>query len=235
MKNIKYIIGKILHYLGFVLMMVIVVYLLFWINNYRYFIYALIIAVIIFLLKKSSKTGWKAKGGDFLMILALIYFSLLTIMSVSPFLKFKEFQWTHPGWQETKGQVLSYQSAWEKPFRKSSGYSFIDVSYQYQLNHKVYTNTEQKAEKMYYPIWEGKERIKLLKADLLQQTKQQIDSQKFMLLYNPNNPKESKFFISRSLFYLQGSGIYAFSIFIGILILLLIINLFFSFKNKPTQ
>ncbi|MFP3832757.1 hypothetical protein [Chryseobacterium sp. SIMBA_028] len=234
MKSIKYIIDKMFHYLGFLLMMVIVACLLFWINNYRYFIYALIVAVIIFLLRNSTKTGWKAKGEYFLMLLALIYFPLLTLMSVSPFLKFKEFQWTHPGWQQTKGQVLSYTSEWENPFRRSSGYAFIDVSYQYTLNHKTYTNTEQKAEKMYYPIWESKERIQLLKAKLLQQTKQQIDSQKCILLYNATHPKESRFFVSRSLFYLQGSAIYAFSIFIGVLIVLLIINLFFSFKNKNT-
>lgn len=232
MKGIKYIIDKIFHYLGFVLMMVMVACLLFWINNYRYFIYALIVAVVAFLLRKTSKTGWKAKGEYFLIILALVYFPLLTIMSVSPFLQFKEFQWTHLGWQQTKGQVLSYKCEWEPPFRRLSGYAYIDVSYQYQINHKVYTNTEEKVEKMYYPIWESKERIQLLKTDLLEQAKQQTESQKFILLFNRNNPKESRFFISHSLFYPQGSGIYAFSIFIGVLILLLIINIYFSFKNK---
>lgn len=205
---------------------------IFWVNNYHYFIYALIITSILFFVRKTSKIGWKEKGSELLMIFGFIYCLLLMIISLSPFLKFKEFQWTHPDWKEAKAQVSSYESEWGKPFRKSSGYAYSNIQYQYKVSERFYSNLEKEVEKLYYPIWESKERIQLLKAERQQRTKEQIEAQKFILLYNTKAPKESKFFISKSLFYPQGSGIYAFSIIIGILILLVVIGMIASQGKK---
>lgn len=210
-----------LNYWRIISFIFILIFLLF-VNNYRYFIYALIISGIIFLVRKNSSKTRKEKGKVFLIIWSLIYFPLLILFSISPFLRWKEFQWTHPGWKEAKAQIISYESRWEKPYRKTSGYAYVNVSYEYKIAGQSYKNTEYKAEKLYYPLWENRDRIQILKAELQDRSKQLIDSQQFILLYNTHSPIESKIFISRPLFHPQGSELYAFSIVIGILMIAII-------------
>ncbi|WP_284128055.1 hypothetical protein, partial [Klebsiella pneumoniae] len=68
------------------------------------------------------------------------------------------------------------------------------------------------------------DRIQTLKAELQDRSRQQINAQQFILLYNTHSPSESKLFISQPLFYLQGSELYAFSIIIGIIMIVIIMG-----------
>ncbi|WP_131724363.1 hypothetical protein [Chryseobacterium indologenes] len=230
-KSFKHIVDRIFTSLGAVIMAAMILTFIFIVNSYHYFIYALIISSLVFILRKTQVIGWKKKGEYFLMLLVCIYVFLLVLFSVSPFLRFKEFQGTHLRWNTAEAKVIFYQSGWDKPSRKSSGYAYSDITYAYKIGQHNFTRTELKAEKLYYPVWESKNRIQKLKTKILQRTEQQIAEGKFIVMYNPGNLSESKLFISTKPVYLQGSGLYAFAVMIGIILLLATFCLIFTRKK----
>ncbi|MDR6922598.1 MULTISPECIES: hypothetical protein [Chryseobacterium] len=230
-KNFKHIVNRIFESLAAVIMAAMILAFIFIVNSYHYFIYALIISALVFILRKTQRKVWKKKGEYFLMLLGFIYVFMLILFSVSPFLRFKEFQVTHLRWNTAESKVVFYQSGWDKPYRKSSGYAYSDITYTYKIGQRSFTRTEHKAEKLYYPVWESKNRIHKLKSEILQRTEQQIAERKFILLYNPGNLSESKLFISTQPLYLQGSGLYAFAVMIGIILLLATFCIIFTQKK----
>lgn len=230
-KGFKHITDCFFEYLGAVIMTAMLLVFIFVVNTYHYFIYALVITVFIFILKKTQRKGWRKKGEYFLILLGISYAFLLIFFSVSPFLRFKEFQWTHLSWNTTDAKIVFYQSGWDKPYRKSSGYAYSDITYSYKAGNHHFTRTEHKAEKLYYPVWENKKRIQKLKKEVLQKTRQRIDDKKFIVLYNPDHPSESRFFLSRQLFYPQGSGLYAFAVLIGVFFLIIASGIIFTCKK----
>lgn len=232
---------------GFIIVFVFVI------NSYHYLIYALIAAFLLYFpLKKivvnrlskldsNRKVQYEVNGKPvsiqmnkltaFGVLLALAYIVIVTIFSVSPYLERKEFRITHPSWVAVMPSIRNLCSNLQGGKTK---YAYIDLEYQFTADGQSHGQKIVKAEKLYsfLPIW-GKQGLEKIRIELLDRASRKNTAKEYIVFYNPDNPKQNKFFLANDCFYPQGAWLYDLLFVYFILFLfIMIIVLLFRTKNR---
>lgn len=194
------------------------------INPISIFIFSFLISILFFTSNFKTRKGWKR----ILISTLLVYSFLLSIYSISPYLQYQEFRFSHWNWEKVEGKPENQHVKWEEIYRRKSPKAIADIQYSFQLNDEIKKATEFDALKIYYPYFAGKtdEKKEALKSKLSQQIKQHIANKDYVILANPKNGK-SKLFITTQKVLLENSGSYNFitdigQVFLGIALLIFI-------------
>lgn len=206
--------------LGFIVMGAGILFLVFIENPVRYFFYVLFLAVVInFKSFPNLRIDLKKVAGNFLITLCVAYLSLITLLSLSPFLKIQEFKLSHPGWKPVSAQIIKPTALWDTGYKRE-GNSYVDVYYEYLSDGKLYKNSASEALYQYYPLWNRKKSHELVN-EFSKSVSEKIKKKDYIIFSDPDQPEKSKLFLSTDLFYFQGSLFY--NMVTGIAALLLII------------
>ncbi|MCS4533017.1 hypothetical protein [Neisseria montereyensis] len=159
-------------------------------NPIRWIIYGVVGGSLLFLMGKD-----KSKK-RFLVSVVISYLLIAFLISISPYLKIKDFQLFHPNYE----QLTEYQITDAKLHYggRRPRYTYVTIKYAYSLKGKAYEQTEKEPIKWSNSLWLGSvyEREKLSEI---------IKEKDFLVFVNRNNPSESKMFYSNKLLYLSGS------------------------------
>ncbi|WP_027374155.1 hypothetical protein [Chryseobacterium sp. UNC8MFCol] len=129
----------------------------------------------------------------FFLFLTVIYIILLFIYSVSPKIQYVEFKTTHPDWVEVEGDSLHVEVSWQGgKSRKSTA----DITYQYRINNKIFSKTENRALKnnTYSVFWNSENEKKESNLALKNRVETYIRQKNFKILKNPAS-EETQLFI----------------------------------------
>ncbi len=206
---IKKIADNFFTFLGFLCIAAFVVFCVFIENPVTYFLYAVLITGAVNLKSlKYLKNDFRYVSRDFSIILSAVYLVLITIMSLSPFLRIQEFKLSHWNWKAIDAREIKALSSWDSGYKRM-GNSFTDVYYVYQSGIKLYKKKESGALKKYYPFWNGDEKDELVR-EFSKSVSEKIEKKDFVIFYNQKKKEKSKLFLSKDLFYFQGSFFYNF-------------------------
>lgn len=194
------------------------------VNPISIFIISLLISFLILRPNLKLKKAWKR----FLYLCLIIHIFLISTYSISPYLQYQEFRFSHWNWEKVEGKPENFHVKWEEVYRRKSPKAIADIQYSFQLNDEIKKATEFDALKIYYPYFAGKtdEKKEELKRELSQQIKQHIANKDDVILANTKNGK-SKLFITTEKVLLANSGAYNFitnvgQVFLGIALLIFI-------------
>ncbi len=129
-------------------------------------------------------------------------------MSLSPFLRIQEFKLSHWNWKTIDAREIKALSSWDNGYKRR-GNSYTDVYYVYQSGIKLYKKTESGALEKYYPFWNRDENDELVR-EFSKSVSEKINKKDFVIFYNQKKQEKSKLFLSKDLFYFQGSFFYNF-------------------------
>ncbi|KMQ65639.1 hypothetical protein ACM46_07130 [Chryseobacterium angstadtii] len=184
-----------------------IIFLVFIENPVRYFFYTvLLVAATNFKNFRNFKIDFKKAARGFLITTAVIYLSLITVLSVSPFLKIMEFKWSHSDWKPVNAQTIQPFTSWDTGYKRK-GNSFVNIDYEYQFSGTTYKNSESEALYQYYPFWNRETSQDLVK-EFSKSVSEKIQKRDYLILTNPDQPEKSKLFLSTDLLYFQGSLFY---------------------------
>ncbi len=197
------------------------------INSYRYMIYAIIVAsVLYFFLRKiivnrlnnrygsttvryevngKSMTKQMGKLSSFAVLLAVVYFVFVSVFSLSPGLKRKEFRMTHPNWVAVTPTILDLSCNIQGGRMK---YAYVDLEYQFAAHGQSYSQKIRKAEKRYSFLPIGRKGLEKMRTELLNRVNQKKAAKEYVVFYHPQDPGKQKFFLSNDSFYLKGAWLY---------------------------
>ncbi|MCT2562827.1 hypothetical protein [Chryseobacterium herbae] len=136
----------------------------------------------------------------------MVYLVLITLLSLSPFLKILEFKWSHQDWKPVNAQMIQPLASWDSGYRRK-GNSYVNIDYEYQFNGTTYKKSETEALHKYYPFWNRKKSRELVD-EFSKSVSEKIQKRDYLILINPDQPQKSKLFLSTDLFYFQGSLFY---------------------------
>lgn len=205
-------------------------------NPVRYFLYALFLVIVTnFKSFRNFRMDFKKVVSNSLIATGLVYLSLITILSLSPFLKILEFKWSHPDWKPVNTQMIQPFASWDTGYKRK-GNSYVTIDYEYQFNGTTYKNSEPEALYRYYPFWNRKKSQELVN-EFSKSVSEKIQKRDYLILTNSHQPEKSKLFLSTDLFYFQGSLFYdAVTGLVGfILVFLGIIGAIFLWSLKKKQ
>lgn len=222
-------------FLGFVGMAGLILFLVFVENPVRYFCYALCISVIIqFKNLRYLKIDLKKVATIFLMTITCVYLSLITILSVSPFLTIQEFKLSHLTWKPVEAKIIKPSFFWDTGYKRR-GNSYATIYYEYQADGKLYKGSEPEALKEYYAIWNTGKTNELVN-EFSKSVSEKIKKKDYIIFANPNHQQKSKLLLSTDFIYFHGSLFYNMITGITSLILVILGFLFiiyiFSKKNR---
>ncbi|MET3879633.1 hypothetical protein [Chitinophaga sp. OAE865] len=125
-------------------------------NPFQLAIYSLLIGAVIFFILNTRELGKQPSGRyhlrKYLFYTGEIYFLTVSLYSLSPYLRLKEFQWTHPGYHAVQGEVTV--SGYGVYKQRSNLYGFVNVDYSYQVNGQGYQQHQKEVLKFYsFPIF----------------------------------------------------------------------------------
>ncbi|WP_223606214.1 hypothetical protein [Chryseobacterium sp. OSA05B] len=193
--------------LGSIVLVGGLVVLIFIENPVRYFLYAVLLVIATnFKSFRNFRTDFKKVVSNLLIATGVVYFALITLLSLSPFLKTLEFKWSHPDWKPVNAQRIQPFASWDTGYKRK-GNSYVNIDYEYQFNGTMYKNSEPEALYRYYPFWNGKKSRELVE-EFSKSVSEKIQKREYLILTNPHQPQESKLFLSTDLFYFQGSLFY---------------------------
>ncbi|WP_131401764.1 hypothetical protein [Chryseobacterium sp. JM1] len=184
-----------------------IVFFVFIENPVRYFFYALLLVIVTnFKSLRNIRTDLKKTAQNLLITTGLIYLVIITLLSLSPFLKIQEFKWSHRDWKPVNAQKIQPLTSWESGYKRK-GNSYVNIDYEYQFNGTPYKNLEPEALYRYYPFWNRKKSRELVD-EFSKSVSEKIQKRDYLILTNPDQPEKSKLFLSTDLFYFQGSLFY---------------------------
>ncbi|SFN13266.1 hypothetical protein SAMN05421594_1237 [Chryseobacterium oleae] len=193
--------------LGSVVVVAGLVVLVFIENPVRYFLYAVLLVIATnFKSLRNFRTDLKTTARNLLVTTGLIYLVLITLLSLSPFLKIQEFKWSHQDWKPVNAQKIQPLTSWDNGYRRK-GNSYVNIDYEYQFNGATYKNLEPEALYKYYPFWNRKKSRELVD-EFSKSVSEKIQKRDYLILSNPDQPEKSKLFLSTDLFYFRGSLFY---------------------------
>jgi hypothetical protein len=225
-------------FLGFIAMAAILSIFVFFVNPVRFLIYAVIIALVFnYKLFRNFRFEVKKTAEILLFSLGTAYLLITTILSVSPYLASQEFRFSHASWVETNVTAVSQKALWDNGYRRK-GNAYADIYYTYNAAGKNLKNSEHEAAKRYYPFWESRE-SKSLVQEFSEVISKKLDEKTYFAFYDPKNPQNSKFFLSKDLIDFRGSLLYDFVTSLVVLLLfislLILGSLLLSLKIKETK
>lgn len=176
-------------------------------NPVRYFLYAVLLVIATNLKSlRNFRNDLKKTAKNLLIATGVVYFPLITILSLSPFLKVMEFKYSHPHWKPVNAQTIQPFASWDSGYKRK-GNSYVNIDYEYQFNGRTYKNSEPEALYKYYPFWNRKKSRELVE-EFSKSVSEKIQKREYFILTNPHQPEKSKLFLSTDLFYFQGSLFY---------------------------
>ncbi|REC79758.1 hypothetical protein DRF60_04980 [Chryseobacterium elymi] len=107
------------------------------------------------------RIDFKKVAGNFLITNGVAYLSLITLLSLSPFLKIQEFKLSHLAWKPVSAQIIKPTALWNIGYKQKRN-SYVDVCYEYPSDGKLYKNSASEALYQYYPFWNGKKSHELV-------------------------------------------------------------------------
>lgn len=176
-------------------------------NPFQLVIYSLFLGLIIYIITGIGQYGrLKLNGNNFKRYLtgaALTYLVILTLYSVSPYLRLKEFQLVHPNYGVVEGDANAAHYGVYR--QKGNLYGFVDVDYNYDVNGTRYAQQQKEALKFYsFPIFSNTKRDYL--ENCVNREFSRIRQQRsYVIMVNHDRPEESRFFSGREIFYWSGS------------------------------
>lgn len=204
-------------------------------NPFQLAIYSLFIGVIIYFIlsirqyKKLQLNRQQLRKS--LFYTAGIYFLIAALYSLSPYLRLKEFQWTHPGYHTAPGTVTV--SGYGVYKQRSNLYSFVNVDYSYHVNNQRYQQQQKAVLKFYsFPIFSNT-KTDYLKDQAAQKFDRILQQKSYVIMVNDRQPARSRFFGSAEIFYWNGSALKNFlaGILFMIAVFTLVGLLVFLFRN----
>lgn len=184
-----------------------ILFLVFIENPVRYFFYALLLVIVTnFKSLRNIRTDLKKTAQHLLITTGVVYVVLITVLSLSPFLKIMEFKWSHQNWKPVNAQKIQPFTSWDTGYKRK-GNSYVNIDYEYQYNGTTYQNSEPEALYRYYPFWNRKKSRELVD-EFSKSVSEKIQKRDYLILTNPDQPEKSKLFLSTDLFYFQGSLFY---------------------------
>lgn len=205
-------------------------------NPVRYFVYAVLLVMVTnFKSLWNVRTDLKKTAQNLLVTTGVVYLLLITVLSLSPFLKIMEFKWSHRDWRPVNAQKIQPFTSWDSGYKRK-GNSYVNIDYEYQFNGTPYKNSEPEALYKYYPFWNRKKSRELVD-EFSKSVSEKIQKRDYLILTNPDQPEKSKLFLSTDLFYFQGSLFYDLvtGLAVFILIFLGIIGAIFMWPLKKRQ
>jgi hypothetical protein len=192
---------------GYVLFAVSIFFFVFIWNPFHLVVYSFLIGIIIYItlnIRKAEK--FKLNSANLKTGVPYIistYLFIIIIFSLSPYLRVREFQLTHPNYQILQGEVVFSDDGVYK--QKGNLYSFVNVDYSYSANGKRYTQQQKEALKFYsFPIFSNT-KTEYLKNRVNYKFNQLRLQRNYVIMVRKDNPEESQFFSSREVFYWSGS------------------------------
>lgn len=174
---------------------------IYWFSNPNYIYYSLVIWLLYLIIRYVVK---KSFSGIITALMALLcsFFLVVFIFSISPALKIKEFELTHPTWK-TKS-IDSYRLKAYYRATSKGGHPTTDVEYSYSFRNNKYENKEKNAINYVQYFFQFKSNKELIEASrgITQKT---IDNHDYILFIHQKNPKESRLFLLTSWFNLRYS------------------------------
>lgn len=193
--------------LGSIVIVGALVVLVFIENPVRYFVYAVLLVLITnFKSFRNLRTDFKKTAQNLLVTTGVVYLVLITLLSLSPFLKIQEFKWSHRDWKPVNVQKIQPFTSWDSGYKRK-GNSYVNIDYEYQFNGTPYKNSQSEALYRYYPFWNRKKSRELVD-EFSKSVSEKIQKRDYLVLANPDQPEKSKLFLSTDLFYFQGSLFY---------------------------
>lgn len=210
-------------------------------NPFQLAIYSLFIGVIIFLIfyigQREKQPLSRHHLRRYLFYTGVTYFMVVVLYSLSPYLRLKEFQWTHPGYHTVQGEVTV--SGYGVHKQRSDLYGFVNVDYSYQVDGHRYQQHQEKVFRFYsFPIFSNNT-TEYLKSQAARRFSQLQQQGGYVIMINDRQPERSRFFSSREAFYWSGSALKNFLA--GILFMIVVFALAgllaFLFRNykRPSQ
>ncbi|MGE8292562.1 MAG: hypothetical protein ACN6ON_12820 [Sphingobacterium sp.] len=164
------------------------------------------------------------------ILLVVVYSVVISVFSVSPYLERKEFALTHPSWVAVIPSIRNLTSDIQ---RGKTKYAYVNLEYQFTADGHAYSRKLEKAEKLhsFFPII-GEQRFEEMRIELLDRAIKKKEANEYLLFYNPNNPKQQKFFLANDSFYPQGAWLYHI-LFVYCILFLIIGIAVLLFKIRP--
>ncbi|SEW51512.1 hypothetical protein [Chitinophaga arvensicola] len=192
---------------GYIVLAVISFFFVFVWNPFQLAIYSLLTGLLLYVvynirrpekqrLNRSNLEGYLTYAGFTYLLILLLY-------SVSPYLRVKEFQWTHPAYHSVEGEISD--AAYGVYRQKGNLYGYVDISYRYHVADH-YIQQQQKAALRFYsfPIFSNT-KGDYLKARVKDQFNEIQQERSYVILVNDAQPERSRFFAGQALFYWSGS------------------------------
>ncbi|HEY8958858.1 hypothetical protein [Chitinophaga sp.] len=207
-------------------------------NPFQLAIYSLFTGAVIFLIfyirQPEKQPLSKHHLRRYLFYTGVTYFLVVVLYSLSPYLRLKEFQWTHPGYHTVQGEVAV--SGYGVYKQRSNLYGFVNVDYSYQVNGHRYQQHQKEVLKFYsFPIFSNT-KTEYLSGQVARRFSRLQQQESYVIMVNDRQPDRSRFFSSAEAFYWSGSALKNFLA--GILFMIIIfamIGLFaFLFRNYKT-
>ena len=166
----------------------------YWLSNPNYIYYSVGIWLLYVIIRYLVKRNF-SEVITLLMTLLGSFFLVVLFFSISPALKIKEFELTHPTWKT--GNIDSYSlNAYYRATSKG-GHPTTDVVYTYSFKNNKYENKEKNAIKYVQYFFQFKSDKELLESskNITQRT---MDNKDYVLLVDANKPRESQLFLLTS-------------------------------------
>ncbi len=204
-------------------------------NPFQLAIYSLFIGIVIYLVLNIRQQGKLQLNSRHLRSALFytggIYFLIVALYSLSPYLRLKEFQWTHPGYHAVQGEVTV--SGYGVYKQRSNSYSFVNVDYSYYVNGNRYQQQQKAVLKFYsFPIFSNT-KTDYLRDEVAHQFNRVQQQKSYVIMVNDHQPGNSRFFSSGEMFYWNGSALKNFLA--GILFMIAVFSLVgflaFLFRN----
>ncbi|MFW1802151.1 hypothetical protein ACG9YX_19270 [Acinetobacter nematophilus] len=197
---------QIKQYLGALFVAVFVIFGIFFYfiadENIHIFLYVFFL-YIIFYVFLGRQYSFSQHGYLHGLVLICGYLILQCIYTASPRIQFEEFKLWHPTWGKAQHVKLIDHSAERYRIGRSTSFAYMNVIYEYDYQHQIYTVEQPDIARQYY-LWFTDQ------SDTLMQYSQQkfemsVQNHEFEVWINPAHPHDAFLFYSQHWFDLRGS------------------------------
>lgn len=175
----------------------------------RFALYSLIITLlIVFIVNFRTRRIPKTIFIKLYSTFVFVYILFQICLSISPYFKVQEFQWSHKNWNKTKMEIQEIEAHNFQGF-KSSGFAYVTANYQFLHQGSTINTMEKRALRRYFPLWTKLDTYQK-KEDIIQRSSEIIESKQPILFVHKNDPSQTRFFLSQEYLYVKGSILYQF-------------------------
>lgn len=204
----------------------------------RFAIYSLIITLlIVFIINFRKRRIPKTIFIKLYSTFVFVYILMQICLSISPYIKVQEFNWSHKNWNKTKMEIQEIEAHNFQGF-KSSGFAYVTANYQFSHQGNIIHTMEKSAVRRYFPLWSKLDSYQK-KEEVIKRATRFIASKQPVLFVHKSDPNQTRLFLSQEYIYLKGSILYQFLGGMMLICILIITSFacltFYLIRRKITQ